>query len=72
MISFFLAFASIMGAILNVKQRKSGFLVWIIANIGWIIIDFHAKIYGQVIFFIFLTILSIWGLYSWHKKGLPW
>lgn len=64
-----LAVLSILGAILNVKKRRSGFAVYTIANIGWVFVDIYYGIYAQALLFIVFTALSTWGWFEWgHKR----
>ncbi|MBW1933068.1 MAG: hypothetical protein JRI56_08665 [Deltaproteobacteria bacterium] len=51
---------SIIGAILNIRKKRSGFAVYTIANIGWIIVNIYHGIYA--------TGLSIWGWIEWGRK----
>lgn len=72
MISYILAAVTVVGAILNIKQRKSGFVVWLGSDICWIVVDYRAEIYGQAVLFAFFAGLCVWGLWDWQKKKLPW
>ncbi|MBW1719941.1 MAG: nicotinamide mononucleotide transporter [Deltaproteobacteria bacterium] len=74
---------SIIGAILNIRKKRSGFAVYTIANIGWIIVNIYHGIYAQAAriivniyhgiyaqaaLFIVFTGLSIWGWIEWGRK----
>ena len=61
---------SIIGAILNIKKRRSGFAVYTVANIGWIAVNIYYGIYAQAALFVVFTGLSTWGWIEWgHKNG---
>lgn len=67
-ITWGLALLSILGAILNIKKRRSGFAVYTIANMGWIFVDIYYGIYAQAVLFCVFTALSTWGWIEWGKK----
>lgn len=62
---------STIGIIFNVKQRRICFLLWLVANVLWIIVDVEKGLYGQAALFVLYTGISIWGWFDWKKKGLP-
>ncbi|NIA08524.1 MAG: hypothetical protein GWP10_01790 [Nitrospiraceae bacterium] len=65
-----LTILSIIGAILNIKKRRSGFAVYTVANIGWIAVNIYYGIYAQAVLFVVFTGLSTWGWIEWgHKNG---
>lgn len=66
-ISWFNVSLSILGNILVIKKKRSGFMAWIISNIIWIVIDFNAGIYSQVALFIVFTIIAIYGFIKWRE-----
>jgi nicotinamide riboside transporter PnuC len=59
---------SIFGAILNIKKRRSGFAVYTVANIGWVMVDVYYGIYAQAALFVVFTGLSTWGWIEWGRK----
>lgn len=59
---------SLIGAALNVKMIRLGFLVWILSNVLWIWIDIVKEIPQQAIVFVVYTAISIWGWISWGRK----
>lgn len=65
--SWLLVFLSIAGVVLNVRRDRCGFLLWMIANIGWMIIDFMQGLYAQAFLFCIYFVLSFWGWVSWKK-----
>lgn len=67
MIDWMISGLSIYGSILNVRQNKYGFLVWIMTNIYWIYYNFQTKTYAQIPVWIIFTIISIYGLVTWKK-----
>jgi hypothetical protein len=77
-ISWILTFMSILGGFFVAsekhKSRRAGFIIWIIANIGWIIFNIHFKIYSAAILFSVYTIQSVIGImntlgkYNFLKK----
>lgn len=59
---------SIAGAILINYQKRLGFIFWMIANLGWVLIDFYKQIPEQAILFIVYFGLSVWGFFQWGKN----
>lgn len=68
LITWLLTILSIIGAILNIKKRRSSFAVYTVANIGWIIVDVYHGIYAQAALFVVFTFLSAWGWIEWGKN----
>jgi nicotinamide riboside transporter PnuC len=60
---------SILGAILNIKKRRSGFAVYTVANLGWVAVDIYHEIYAQAARFVVFTGLSTWGWIEWGRRG---
>lgn len=58
---------SITGVILNVKKNRMCFVIWVIANMGWITINILHEIYAQAFLFVIYTGLSVWGWIEWSK-----
>ncbi len=58
---------SIIGVVLNVRKDRRGFIFWIIANSGWMVIDFVYELYAQAFLFLVYLILALWGWVSWKK-----
>lgn len=67
-ITWSLTLLSILGAILNIKKRRSGFAVYTVANAGWIIVDIYHGIYAQAALFVIFTFLSVWGWIEWGRN----
>lgn len=59
---------SILGAVLNIKKKRSGFAVYTVANIGWIAVDIYKGIYAQAALFVVFTALSTWGWIEWGRR----
>jgi len=63
-----LTLMSILGAYLNVKKKRISFLLYTIANIGWIFTNLYFEIYSQAMLFLVFTVLSAYGWIEWGKK----
>lgn len=55
------------GMILNVKKMKSCFIVWLIGNTVWLLIDINSMAVSRVVLDIAQQIFNIWGLIEWRK-----
>jgi len=69
LIPWILTAISLIGVVLNVKRKRSGFGFWIIANIGWVVVDYQAGLTSQAVLFIVYTALAGWGLLEWREKA---
>lgn len=60
---------SLTGNILINCKRRFGYIVWIVSNVLWIIINFtdHLNM-SQVIMYLVYTVLNIQGYILWSKK----
>jgi nicotinamide riboside transporter PnuC len=68
LINWVIAAISIIGAILNIKKNKWGFILWIIGNIGWIVIDIIYGLYEQIPIWILFTFTSVYGFKKWSDE----
>ncbi len=60
---------SLTGAFLNARQKWYSFLVWMIANISWIIYDVYNGCYAQAALFCAYLAMNVYGLYCWKFKS---
>lgn len=58
---------SLIGVILNIKKKKSCFIVWGFTNATWAVIDFRADLPAQGVLFSVYFCLAVWGLVEWRK-----
>ena len=59
---------SLYGNYLVIKKNKFGFVVWLISNILWILINFIGVLnISQVIMFVIYGILNIYGWIKWKQ-----
>ena len=68
-ISWAFTLISLIGTVLNSQQKISGFVFWIIGNIGFMTINLLARQYAQATLFFINTLLSINGIINWRKKS---
>jgi nicotinamide riboside transporter PnuC len=62
---------SIVGVILNTRQDRRCFYIWIVTNSCWAAVDFYQGLPAQGTMFLLYLALSVWGLYQWRHKGAP-
>ena len=62
-----LAVLSIIGSILNVFKIRWGFVFWIVANFGWILVNYNIGLYEQIPIWIVFNVVSLYGFYTWSK-----
>lgn len=59
---------ALIGTILNAKQKKAGFLFWIISNGAFSIYNYQIEEYAQSLLFFVYLILAIYGYFNWGKN----
>jgi nicotinamide riboside transporter PnuC len=67
-LGWILALISIIGVVLNIRKKASGFIFYTIANVGWVVVNLHYEIYAQAFLFLVFTGLSIYGWWNWTFK----
>ncbi len=71
MIPWIVSVISILGVILNVKKKASGFTIMTIANIiliWYIIAENHSAMYGQIPGLIVYCVINTWGYREWTRR----
>lgn len=58
---------SLWGNVLNIKKKRSGFVVWVIANVLWLTYDVITGLYSRAALDIVQTAFCIWGIIEWKK-----
>lgn len=66
-IALILSMVSIAGAILNARQLKEGFVLWIIGNSGWILVNIFYQLWEQIPMWATYVCISAYGLFYWSK-----
>ena len=66
-IGYIATMLSLLGNALVVLKKRSGFVVWTVANITWIAVDVKIGLYSQIYMMGAYAILNLWGLYEWRK-----
>lgn len=60
-----LACAGVLGATMNAGQIRESFLVWIVANIGWIIVNVRRREWPEAALFSVYLVTAIAGWFGW-------
>ncbi len=58
---------SIVGVILNICHDRRGFLLWMITNAAWGVVDFRHGLYAQAFLFVVYFFLALWGWLAWKR-----
>ena len=67
-ISAIATICSLYGNYLVIKKNKFGFVIWLISNILWILINFIGVLnISQVIMFVIYGILNTYGWIKWKQ-----
>ena len=67
-IGYVLTAMCLIGTVLNCKQIKYCFIIWMFANIGWAIYDVYTEQTYRAVLDIVQFITAIWGFRIWTKK----
>lgn len=59
---------AVLGTILNSRQSRWGFVLWIVSNGYFIMLNIIAGIYLQALLFVFNLVMAIIGFIVWGKK----
>lgn len=57
-----LSILGLLGAVFNSNLSVWGFVVWIPANIGLVVLNFRRGYYEQAVLFLFYTATSVFGM----------
>lgn len=68
LLGWILSATTVSGSVLNAMKIKWGFIVWIVANFGWIYLNITGEFYEQIPVWVTLTIISIYGFIHWSRK----
>lgn len=60
---------TIVGVILNIKKKRSGFIYLALTDIVWAVYNFYKDIPEQGILFIVFTGFMIYGWVKWGENG---
>ncbi|HAW57819.1 MAG TPA: hypothetical protein DCX03_02190 [Bacteroidales bacterium] len=58
---------SLFGNVLVVLKKRSGFVVWTVANCTWLVVDVKINLYSQIWMMAVYAALNLWGLIMWRK-----
>jgi nicotinamide riboside transporter PnuC len=53
---------------MNAALNKWCFIVYIVANIGWIIVNIYCGLWEQIPMWIVYIIIGIYGWFTWGRK----
>ena len=69
MISWITTALCLTGTVLNVKKNKLCFVLWLIGNILWLIIDIRNGLISRAILDIVQGVLALWGIIEWRNTN---
>ncbi|HIJ91300.1 MAG TPA: hypothetical protein HPP95_10665 [Deltaproteobacteria bacterium] len=65
MFEWILTGLSILGTIYNLQKRVAGWVIWSIANLGWIAAFSHKGMMAEAFLFSVYLVLSVYGIFKW-------
>jgi hypothetical protein len=66
-LGWLLASMSVFGGVLNIFKIKWCFVVWFIANTGWIYYNVITETYPQIIIWVVYNTVSVIGFIKWNR-----
>ena len=57
----------LLGTFLNCRRRIFCFHIWLVANIGWLLIDLYLGLYGRAVLDLVQFFFAIYGIYQWKN-----
>lgn len=60
---------ALLGTLLNAKQDRRGFLLWMISNTGLATWNFSIGEYAQATLFSIYLVLAVYGFFTWTKTS---
>jgi nicotinamide riboside transporter PnuC len=63
---WFLAAASLVGVVLNIRKRRACFALWTGTNATWAVVDWHAGLHAQAALMAVYAGLAVWGWIAWR------
>lgn len=68
MLTWVLVAVALIGTVLNVLQERSGFLFWMVSNLGLATVNFRRRQWAQGVLFAVYLGLAVWGWSAWEWK----
>jgi len=65
MFEWILTGLSILGTLFNLQKHVAGWVIWTIANLGWIISFSHKGMLAEAFLFSVYLVLSVYGIFKW-------
>lgn len=62
---------SLVGVVLNIYKLRACFVLWLITNAVWAIVDFSHGITSQGALQTVYCALAVWGILKWRKPKQP-
>ena len=59
---------SIVGVVMNIHKLRAGFLIWMVTNAAWAVIDFWKGVPEQGFLMVVYFGLAVWGWVSWGAR----
>lgn len=60
---------SLAGNVLVIRESRHGFLLWIVANTGWLVVSLGRQDFAQATLWCVYTALALWGWARWSRAA---
>jgi len=69
LVEWFLTGLSLLGCWFNIQKSVTGWVIWSVANVGWIISFLAKEMFAESTLFSVYLILSLYGIVKWRKPA---
>lgn len=67
MFEWVLTAMSLMGSWLNIHKKISSWVIWAVANFGWVVSFASRHMYAEATLFVVYFFLSLYGIFKWSR-----
>lgn len=67
-ISYLATLLCFVGTVLNIKKMKLCFVMWLLGNVIWFLIDIQTNTISRAILDITQLMFNLWGIFEWRKS----
>lgn len=64
-----LALISLIATVANIHRLQWCFVLWLVTNLSWCVVDARAGIYAQAALHAVYAGLSVYGVVKWRRDG---
>ena len=66
--TWIITLVNLLGTFLNCKKKVSGFIIWLICNVAWMLYDIISGNYARAVLDVVQGGFCIYGIVEWRKN----